>query len=208
MNPSKPGNCVVFPAHALPILALFLLFFATTVILTGCSSSLQVRSDYDPTANFSQYRTFNFFDPMGVEGGYNSPIFGQLFRESITNELKQRGYALADSPDLLVNVTIRGDDRVKMTSYAAPYMSGAYYSRPGGAYYGSALGVGVGVSQTARTVTEASVFIDLVDPRRQRVVWQGVAVLEANEKVVKQLRNATFTAVNVVFKQYPHQAGQ
>lgn len=208
MNPSKSGTCAYSSAPLMPSFALLLFVVLAAVALVGCSSSLQVRSDYDPTANFSQYRTFNFFDPMGVEGGYNSPIYGQLLRESITRELKQRGYTLADSPDLLVNVTIRGDDRVKMTSYAAPYMSGAYYSRPGGAYYGSALGVGVGVSQTARTVTEASVFIDLVDPTKQRVVWQGVAVLEATEKVATQLRDATFTAVDEVFKQYPHQAGQ
>ena len=208
MNPSKSGTCVHVSAPVIPSFALLLFIILAAVAVAGCSSSLQVRSDYDPTANFSQYRTFNFFDPMGVEGGYNSPIYGQLFRESITSELKQRGYTLADSPDLLVNVTIRGDDRVKMTSYAAPYMSGAYYSRPGGAYYGSALGVGVGVSQTARTVIEASVFIDLVDPSKQRAVWQGVAVLEATEKVATQLRDATFTAVDEVFKQYPHQAGQ
>ena len=195
-------------AFARPRSAQFLFIIVVTLFLTACSSSLQVRSDSDPTANFSQFRTFNFFDPMGVESGYNSPIYGQLFRESITNEMQQRGYTLADSPDLLVNVTIRGDDQVKMSSYAAPYMSGAYYSRPGGAYYGSALGVGVGVGQRARTVTEASVFIDLVDPEKQRVVWQGVAVLEATEKVVTHLRDATFTAVDEVFKRYSHQAGQ
>jgi hypothetical protein len=178
------------------------------LLMAACSSTLKVRSDSDPTADFSQYKTFNFFDPMGIEGGYNSPIFGQNFRESITNELTQRQYRLTKDPDLLVNVTIRADDQIKMTSYTAPYMSGAYYSRPGGAHYGSALGVGVGVSQRATKVTEASVFIDLVDPRKQRVVWQGVAVLDVTDKVAQQLRNATFTAVNEVFKQYPHQAGR
>lgn len=208
MNPSKPGKRAELSAQARSKCFFFSILGMTALLLTACSSSLQVRSDSDPGADFRQFESFNFFDPMGVEGGYNSPVYGQLFRESITNELRQRGYALTESPDLLVNVTIRSDDQVKMASYAAPYMSGAYYSRPGGAYYGSGLGVGVGVGQRARTVTEASVFIDLVDPEKQRVVWQGVAVLEATEKVVTQLRDATFTAVNEVFKQYPHQAGQ
>ncbi|MCP4047458.1 MAG: DUF4136 domain-containing protein, partial [Gammaproteobacteria bacterium] len=39
------------------------------VLLSACSSGLTVRSEIDPGANFSQYRTYNFFDPMGIEGG-------------------------------------------------------------------------------------------------------------------------------------------
>jgi len=167
-----------------------------------------VRSDTDPSANFSQYQTYNFFDPMGIEGGYNSPVFGEHFRAAISREMGQHRYRQSDNPDLMINVTIRSDDRVKMTSYTAPYMSGAYYNRPGGAHYGSSLGVGVSVSQRATKVTEASIFIDLVDVEQHRVVWQGVAVLDVTDKVAQQLRDATYTAVNEVFKQYPHQAGQ
>jgi hypothetical protein len=182
------------------------------MFLSACSSGLKVRSDSDPTANFSQYQAYNFFDPMGVEGGYNSPIFGEHFRAAISNEMGQRRYRKmdlsGDSPGLLVNVTVRTDDQVKMTSYTAPYMSGAYYNRPGGAYYGSSLGMGVSVSQRATTVTEVSVFIDLVDVEKRKVVWQGVAVLDASDKVAKQLRDAIYTAVHEVFKQYPYTAGQ
>ena len=144
---------------------------------------------------------------MGIEGGYNSPIFGEHFRAAISREMNQRRYRQENQPDLMVNVTIRSDDRVKMTSYTAPYMSGAYYSRPGGAHYGSGLGVGVGVSQRATKVTEASVFIDLVDVQQHKVVWQGVAVVDVTDKVAQQLRDAIYTAVNEVFKQYPKQAG-
>jgi hypothetical protein len=186
--------------------------FLVTIVLGGlsaaCSSGLQVRSDSDPTANFSQYNAYNFFDPMGVEGGYNSPVFGEHFRAAISREMGQRRYRKTESPGLLVNVTIRADDQVKMTSYTAPYMSGAYYNRPGGAYYGSSLGLGVSVSQRATKVTEISVFIDLVDVEQQKVVWQGVAVLDASDKVAKQLRDAIYTAVHEVFKQYPYTAGQ
>jgi len=183
--------------------------FALLALLTAaCTTGLKVRSDADPSADFSQYRTFNFFDPMGIEGGYNSPIFGELFREAITRELSQRGYRKADNADLIVNVTIRTDDKISMRTYTSPYMSGAYYNRPGGAYYGSSVGVGVGVGSRATRTTEASVFIDLVDYRKQRVSWQGVAVVDVNDKVAQKLRDAVYTSVNEVFKQYPHKAGQ
>jgi len=177
-------------------------------LLSACSTGLTVRSDIDPTADFSQYTTYNFFEPMGIEGGYNSPIFGEHFRASIGGEMSRRGYKVAERPDLLINVTIRGDDKVSMRSYTAPYMSGGYYGRPGGAYAGSAIGVGVSSGRTARVTTEASVFIDFVDFEGQRVVWQGVAVVDVNDKVATQLRDAIFTAVNKVLAEYPHTAGR
>lgn len=170
----------------------------------GCSSGLAVRSDEDPNADFGRYRTWNYFDPMGIEGGYNSPIFGELFREAITREMTERGYRLDDEPDLLINVTLRTDDKVKMTSYTSPYMSGYYYGGAGSPYHGSSMGVGVGVSSRATKVTEVSVFIDLVDVSRQRMSWQGVAVLDANDKVAQQLRDAIYTAVNRVYELYPY----
>jgi hypothetical protein len=140
---------------------------------------------------FGRRHSYNFFDPMGVEGGYNSPVFGEHFRAAISREMGQRRYRKTESPGLLVNVTIRADDQVKMTSYTAPYMSGAYYNRPGGAFYGSSLGMGVSVSQRATKVTEISVFIDLVDVEQHKVVWDAI-----------------YTAVHEVFKQYPYTAGQ
>ncbi len=186
---------------ALPILLL-------TLLLGACSSGLSVRSDIDPAADFSRYTTWNFFDELGIEGGYNSPIFGEHFRAAITREMNERGYRKSDNPDLLVNVTLRTDDKVRMRSHTRPYMSGNYYQRPGGAYYGSSVGVGVGVSSRATKTTEASVFIDLVDNEKDRMSWQGVAVIDANDKVARQLRDAIYTAVNRVFDQYPHTAGR
>lgn len=183
-------------------------FALLALLLTGCATGLEVRSDQDPTANFAQYRTFNFFKPMGIEGGYNSPIYGELFREAITRELTQRGYRQSDNPDLIVNVTSRTDDKVSMRTYSAPYMSGAYYNRPGGAYYGSAVGVGVSAGTRATKTTEASIFIDLVDYQKQKVSWQGVAVVDVTDKVAQNLRDAVYTSVNKVFKQYPHSAGR
>lgn len=176
-------------------------------LLAGCASGLAVRSDVDPSADFSRYQTWDFFDEMGIEGGYNSPVFGELFREAIEREMSARGYQRSDQPDLRVNVTIRADDKVKVTAYSSPYMSGAYYAQPGGAYYGSAVGAGVGVSSRARVTTEASVFIDLVDVETRRVCWQGVAVADVNDKVAQQLRDAIYTAVNRIYEKYPYTAG-
>ncbi len=177
-------------------------------LLSACSSGLTVRSEIDPSTDFSQYKTYNFFDPMGIESGYNSPIFGEHFRAAIGGEMNRRGYRVADRPELLINVTIRSDDKVRMRSYTSPYMSGGYYGRPGGAYAGSAVGVGVSSGSRATMTTEASVFIDFVDFEQHRVVWQGVAIVDVTDKVALQLRDAIYTAVDKVLAEYPHTAGK
>lgn len=186
----------------------FITSILVAVFLSACASGLTVRSDIDPTVDFSRYTSYNFFEPLGIEGGYNSPVFGEHFRASIGNELGNRGYRTSDNPDLLINVTIRSDDKVKIKSYTMPYMTGGYYNRPGGAYGGSALGVGVTAGRHATNTVEASVFIDFVDFKERKIVWQGVAVIDASEKVAMELRNAIYTAVNKVLKEYPHTAGK
>jgi hypothetical protein len=44
--------------------------------------------------------------------------------------------------------------------------------------------------------------------RKNRVVWQGVAVIDATDKVAQRLRDAIYTAVNKVYDQYPYKAGR
>jgi hypothetical protein len=178
------------------------------LFLAACSSGLQIRSDVDPTVDLNQFSTYQFFEELGIEGGYNSPVFGEHFRSAISREMGARGFRQSYNPDLLVNVTIRADDQVRLRSFSQPYMSGHYYDRPGGAHYGTGVGVGVGVGTRATKVTEASVFIDLVDPRAHRVTWQGVAVFDANEKVATRLRDSVFTVVEAIMAQYPSTASR
>ncbi len=178
------------------------------LMLSACSSGVQVRSDSSPSADFTQFKTYGFFQPMGIEAGYNSPVFGENFRAAISREMDSRGYRLAANPDLIINVTARLDEQVKMTTYTAPYMSGMYYDRPGGAYYGSGLGVGVSMSSRATQVEEISVFIDLVENAAERMAWQGVAEFEGSDKKAQQLQQTIEDTVSRIFAQYTHSAGR
>jgi hypothetical protein len=177
------------------------------LLLSACAPKLTVRAEADPAADFSQYRTWNFFPQLGVEGGNNSAVYGEHFRAAIEREMNALGYRKADRPDLWVNVSFRADDKVRMSAHTRPYMTGAYYGGPGGASYGSAVGVGVGVSSRATAYSEASVFIDLVDNREDRMVWQGIAIAEVNDEVALALRDAIYTATQRIFERYPYRAG-
>lgn len=180
---------------------------ATCLLLAACSSGVQVRSDSSTTADFNAFKTYGFFQPMGIEGGYNSPVFGEHFRTAISREMESRGYRLASNPDLIVNVTARFDEQVKMTTYTAPYLSGAYYGTLAGPAYGSALGAGVAVGQRATRTEEVSVFIDLVDNSAERMAWQGVAVFEGSDKKAQELEKTINDTVSSIFAQYTYSAG-
>lgn len=180
---------------------------ASCMLLAACSSGVQVRSDSSPAANFPAFRTYGFFQPMGIEGGYNSPVFGEHFRAAISLEMESRGYQLSNRPDLIINVTARFDEKVKMTTYTAPYLSGAYYGTISGPSYGSAVGAGVQVGQRATKTEEVSVFIDLVENAAERMAWQGVAVFDASDKKAQELEKSINDTVSKIFAQYTYSAG-
>ena len=64
---------------------LALLLFA--LLVSACASKLTVRSEADPSADFSQYETWNFFPQLGIEGGNSSPVFGEHCRAAIEREM-------------------------------------------------------------------------------------------------------------------------
>ena len=89
-------------------------------LLSGCASKPRIQSDYDPSVDFSQYRTYGFFNPMNIEDPNYSTIFGATFRQAIAREMEARGYAPSSEPDLLVNVSARLQDKVQVTQTTSP----------------------------------------------------------------------------------------
>ena len=50
---------------------------------SGCAGD-NIRSDYDPTADFSQYQTYNFFADAGPESTNYQSFFSQYMVTAIT----------------------------------------------------------------------------------------------------------------------------
>lgn len=188
------------------IRTLFVLVVAAA-LLTACSSGPAIKADYDPSVDFSQYRTFNFYNPMGIENPNYSSILGQMFRDAITRQMEQRGYTLSDDPDVLMNVSARLEDKTKVTTYNDPMYGGYYGYRRG--YYDPWYGYGYGTSTHVSQYTEGTVNIDMVDARAKRMVWEGVAVGRVDDdKTNEEVRTAINAGVAEMFASYPFRAGQ
>jgi hypothetical protein len=179
-------------------------FIAT--LLAGCASGPKIQTDYDHTIDFSQYKTYNFFNPMGIESPNYSSIYGSIFRDAIGKEMAGRGYTLSDNPDLLINVSGRLQDKTKVTTTSDPYMAGGYYGYRRGAY-GAWGGYGYGTTTHVSNYTEGTINVDMVDREQKRMVWEGVAVGRVNEKNTSEEKRANiYAGIKEMFAAYPFRA--
>jgi hypothetical protein len=184
------------------------LLATVTVALASCASGPKIQSDYDPGIDFSQYKTFGFFSPMGIENPNYSSIYGAIFRDAISQEMESRGYVLSDNPDLLLNVSARLQDKTKVTTTSDPYMHGGYYGYRRG-FYDPWVGYGYGTQTHVSTYTEGTVNVDMVDRAQKRMVWEGVAVGRINEKKSNEERKqGIYDGIKEMFAGYPFRAAQ
>lgn len=181
---------------------------ATAMLIAGCASGPKIQSDYDHTADFSQYRTYAFFNPMGIENPNYSSIYGSIFRDAISKEMESRGYRVSDNPDLLINVSGRLQDKTKVTTTADPYMAGGYYGYRRGAY-GAWGGYGYGTTTHVSNYTEGTINVDIVDRAAKRMVWEGVAVGRVQDnRTNEETRQKIYAGIQEMFAAYPFRAGQ
>ena len=100
----------------------------------GCSSGPDIRSDYDPAADFGAYKTYNFAENAGPDyAGYQS-FFTTYVIEAVTLEMEQRGYVKSNNPDLIVNFNANLTDKTKVSTSSSPSYGGSYYGYRGGHY--------------------------------------------------------------------------
>lgn len=188
----------------------WVLIAVSAILLASCASKPTIETDYDRTIDFSQYKTYGFFNPMGIENPNYSSIYGSIFRDAIGKEMENRGYKRSDHPDLVINVSGRLQDKTQVTTTADPhpYMGGGYYGYRRGAY-GAWGGYGYGISTHVSNYTEGTVNVDVVDRAQKRMVWEGVAVGRVNEKNTSDDTRANiYSAIQEMFAAYPFRAGQ
>lgn len=178
------------------------------LLMASCASKPDIKSDYDRSIDFSQYKTYGFFNPMGIENPNYSSIYGSIFREAISREMENRGYVESDNPDLMINVSGRLQEKTKVTTTSDPYMSGGYYGYRRGAY-GAWGGYGYGTQTHVSQYTEGTVNVDMVDRKLKRMVWEGIAVGRVNEKRTnEESRTNINNGIQEMFAGYPFRASQ
>ncbi|MCE7075983.1 DUF4136 domain-containing protein [Bordetella bronchiseptica] len=172
-------------------------------LLAGCASGPTLRSDYDHSANFAQYRTFAFMSPLGTDRAGYSSLLTERLKQATRGQLEMRGYTYDESkPDLLVNFNGKLQEKTQVTP--APPPMGPYYGYRAG-FYGGWPGYGWG--DDVYQCTEGTLNIDLIDARRRQLVWEGVATGEVNDLDKAQSAASVEQGVAQIFSKYPFRAG-
>ncbi|MFW8565848.1 DUF4136 domain-containing protein [Orrella sp. 11846] len=174
-------------------------------IMSACASGPTVYSDFDAKADFANYRTFGFFEPLGTDTAGYSTLVTERLKSATQLQMEQKGYVYdAKSPDLLVNFQLQVQTR---TAYVPPP------PMPWGPnYYGYRMGwygpwPGYDFEPQMVQYAEGAVNIDLIDARKKQMVWEGVATQVLDNET--QARTAAYIdpLVADIFSKYPFLAG-
>lgn len=180
---------------------------AALTMLAACASGPTIRSNVDPAANLSSYKTYMFAAKTGTDRPeYATPITS-YFKEAIRREMDARGYKYVEGgpADLLVNFNANAKENVDVrTTPGSTYGYGyGYYGYRGGLYGAAAFPPEV---QTVR-YKQGTANVDVVDLSRKQVVWEGIAEARLTDKMMKDPRTAIGGVIAQMFEQFPGRAG-
>lgn len=170
-----------------------LIQMAVISLLIASCSSIRVASDYNSEIDFGKYRTYGFMQDLGSQN--YSDLSNQRIQKAINAQMEQRGYAISEEPDMLINVVTSIETARDITATGTPV------------FYGRRFGYSVATYDVnVHEYREGSLVIDLVDAGSKNLVWHGTADGTLSEKAEKNQQKID-EAVVKIFEQYPHSAG-
>jgi hypothetical protein len=178
--------------------------FVLLALLAGCVTGPRVRTDYDPGADFGQYRTWGFYEPIAMEeAGYSTWISDRI-KDNVRREMAARGYRYVEAdPDLQVN--FQGIVRERTDVWSVPRTDFQYfYSYRRRAYV--AVPFWYDEAQVYQ-YTEGTLTVDLVDAARNRMVWTGAAIGRVTRATPQEKLVEVDNAIAAIFAHYPYRAG-
>lgn len=133
---------------------------AVALVLAACASAPDVQTDFDPTAQFSRYRTYAW--TVTPESG--APLMRQRITASIDAKLGTMGWtpASAATADVLITAHVITREQLSIDSF------------PSGGGWGGWPLPGYGPAHV-RSHTVGTLVLDIFDARTKRAVWRGTA---------------------------------
>lgn len=186
------------------------LAISITLILSSCTSSLKVVSDYNGDLDFSKFKTYNFkkSDTVSIDAKYPTiinPLNQRRVESAIDEEMYLRGYSKSENPDIWISYYVKMEDKTEYGAtnygYNTPYYMGPRYY----GYYPGYLHTYTEV--TSYDYKVGTLVIDLVDAKSNELMWYGAGskALAENPRHIEEVIN---DAVTKIFYEYCFLAGQ
>lgn len=147
----------------------------------SCSPTVKVTTDYDHSANFSQYKTFTVYNLRAQEGQVNQ-LNADRVAKAIRAEMTAKGFVeSSDNPDLKVNAVSILKNKTQVTADTNFYGYGGMY-RPYGYWGGGAMMGGGTTTFNSYDYVDGSLVIDIVSAKTQKLLWQGIGNAQIDSK--------------------------
>jgi hypothetical protein len=168
-------------------------------LMSACASGPRVVTNSDPAVDWTQFRTFGFFQPLGTDMYAIRSITSNQLIESATREMEMAGFTLSESnPDLLINFVISTRETIQTrpsTSASMHHGRSRYRTWSGWSVHGS----------TTEVVqrTEGTLGVDIVDRARNQLIWEGAASQRVTDSTRRNQAEVLDAAITRVFAEFP-----
>src|SRR5712664_2501117 len=162
------------------------------MLLLACVSFAQhVKTDYDRSANFGQYKTYSW-EKVKTQ----NPLDADRIKSAINASLGAKGWTMVDSGgDIsIVAMEITKNQQTLNTFYDG-FGGGWGWRRFGGGGFGEA-------TTTTETYKVGTLVVDLFDTKTKELVWRGNASDTLSNNSDKNIKNMD-KEVEKMFKQFP-----
>jgi hypothetical protein len=170
------------------------------LMISGCATTLETRSDYDKKQSFGSYRTYAWMadQPMIApteDVARVSPLNRRRIEEAIESQFASKGFQKSSdrsAADFVVSYTVGARDRIDAHSYPVPYRGPWLW---GWSHYGRDVDV--------TTYREGTLAVDVFDGRTRQPVWHGWATKRIDDSDVKHAAELIPPAVAAILKDFP-----
>lgn len=167
------------------------LFF---ILLMGCSTS-KVMTDYDDAINFSDFKTYAFYEDAGV--GLHELDVNRVIT-AINLELKQRGFQEVENPDFFINVTAKTSQNINNNLLGIGV---------GGDGRNSGFGISGGIPIGTKKLIEEFV-IEFVNAKTDQIIWEGALNSKIKENRTPEEKEVHYNEIiKRIVANYPPNTG-
>ena len=139
-------------------------FMAVASMFATGSFAQQVKTDYDRSAHFAQYKTYSWEHVKTVD-----PLNVDRIKHAVNAVLAARGWTLVNSgADVAVVAMEITRDQQTLDTFYDGFGGGWGWRRFGGGGFGEA-------TTTTDTYKVGTVVVDLFDTKTKQLIWRGAA---------------------------------
>ena len=170
---------------------LMLALTAMMFLFAGNSSAQQVKTDYDRSADFSQYKTYSWEHVKTQD-----PLYVDRIKHSVNAALAAKDWTQVDSGGdvSIVAMEIARNQQTLNTFYDG-FGGGWGWRRFGGGGFGEA-------TTTTETYRVGTLVIDLFDTKTKKLLWRGTSSDTLSNNSNQNIKNLD-KGVDKLFKQFP-----